>query len=202
MPNHIQDRMTDKKRSKIVILCSGSGTNAQRIIEYFENNNTVEVIGIFCSNTKAGVIDRMKKYQIPLMTFNKTAFNGNWFSGMLEVLNPDLIVLAGFLWKIPKHIIETFPRKIINIHPSLLPKYGGKGMYGMNVHTQVISDKETQSGITIHWVDENYDQGDIIFQQKVPVYSDDTPEMLACRIHEQEYIHFPRVIASVLQTEN
>ncbi|GIJ93576.1 phosphoribosylglycinamide formyltransferase [Capnocytophaga stomatis] len=185
---------------KIIIFASGSGSNAERIATYFKENDEVEVSLILSNNPKAGVLERAKRLQIPSVVFDRQAFyHSEVVLDIVKSQKPDLIILAGFLWKFPENIIEKFPNKIVNIHPSLLPKYGGKGMYGSFVHQAVIENKETESGITIHYVNENYDEGAIIFQAKTTVSENDTPDSLAEKIHQLEYKHFPEVIASLLK---
>lgn len=186
---------------KIVIFASGSGSNAQRIYEYFSENKNIEISLILSNNPKAGVLERVKKMSIPYIVFDRICFyKSPYIDTILKNIQPDLIVLAGFLWKFPEEIINNFQNKIINIHPSLLPKYGGKGMYGMNVHSAVIENKEKESGITIHYVNEHYDQGEIILQEKTEILETDTPESLAQKIHLLEYEHFPKVIENILFT--
>ncbi|WP_438961468.1 phosphoribosylglycinamide formyltransferase [Nonlabens sp.] len=184
---------------KIVILASGNGTNAQAIIDHFAINDKVKISLILSNNSTAYVLERAQKNNIPAMSFNKYAFAK---AGTIETLllaeQPDIIVLAGFLWKIPGSLVKLFPNKIINIHPALLPKYGGKGMYGIHVHRAVIENKEQISGITIHYVNENYDEGAIIEQFSCPIYKEDTADELAARIHELEHQHFPVVIEKIL----
>ena len=184
---------------RIVIFASGSGSNAENIHTQFANEN-IEIVAIFCNNDKAGVIERANRLQIPLHLFNRNDFNNTNIVDQ-EILNyqPDLIVLAGFLWKIPERLIQLFPNKIINIHPAILPTYGGNGMYGHFVHEAVINSKETKSGITIHYVNENYDEGDYIFQAECEVTSNDTPETLADKIHLLEFAHFPQIIKKIIQ---
>ncbi|GIJ97262.1 phosphoribosylglycinamide formyltransferase [Capnocytophaga stomatis] len=185
---------------KIIIFASGSGSNAERIATYFKENDEVEVSLILSNNPKAGVLERAKRLQIPSIVFDRQAFyHSEVVLDIVKSQKPDLIILAGFLWKFPENIIEKFPNKIVNIHPSLLPKYGGKGMYGSFVHQAVIENKETESGITIHYVNENYDEGAIIFQAKTTVSENDTADSLAEKIHQLEYKHFPEVIASLLK---
>ncbi|MFK8296996.1 phosphoribosylglycinamide formyltransferase [Capnocytophaga cynodegmi] len=185
---------------KIIIFASGSGSNAERIATFFKDDKNTRVSLILSNNPKAGVLERAKRLQIPSIVFDRQAFyNSEIVLDIIQSQNPDLIILAGFLWKFPENIIKNFPNKIINIHPSLLPKYGGKGMYGDFVHQSVIENKETESGITIHYVNENYDEGTIIFQTKTEVSANDTPETLAEKIHQLEYEHFPKVIASLLK---
>ncbi|MCB0461918.1 MAG: phosphoribosylglycinamide formyltransferase [Flavobacteriaceae bacterium] len=184
---------------RIVIFASGSGTNAENLIKFFHNRDNASVIQVLTNNPHAKVLDRCKKLNISALSFNKTAlYNTDHVVNLLKSVKPDLIILAGFLWKFPKNIIEEFQDKIINIHPALLPKYGGKGMYGIHVHQAVVDNKENESGITIHYVNENYDEGAIIFQAKCDVLASDTAEDVAAKIHELEMKHFPEVVNSLL----
>lgn len=184
--------------NKIVIFASGSGTNAENIIKYFENKEIAAVVAVFTNNSNAGVIERAQKFKVPIEIFSKTDFFENNFIQKIFSFKPDFIVLAGFLLKLPESLVQAFPNKIINIHPALLPKYGGKGMYGMNVHRAVVENKEKETGITIHYVNENYDEGAIIFQKKVALLITDTPEVVAEKIHELEQKHFPTAIEDLL----
>jgi phosphoribosylglycinamide formyltransferase-1 len=184
---------------KIIILASGSGTNAQAIMEYFADSDRIQVAGVFSNKKDAMVLERATKAGIAAMSFNKFAFaKAKTLHTLLLSINPDLIVLAGFLWKIPPHLIHDFPNKIINLHPALLPNYGGKGMYGAAVHTAVLENKETESGITIHYVNENYDEGAFIKQVSCPVHKEDTASDLAARIHQLEHAHLPQTIKELL----
>jgi len=184
---------------RIAIFASGSGTNAENIIRYFQERNTASVVQILTNNPHAKVLDRAKNHKISGLSFNRTAlYRTNDVLNLLQNTQIDLIVLAGFLWKFPEHILQAFPNKVINIHPALLPKYGGKGMYGAHVHNAVVENKEQESGITIHFVNENYDEGAIIFQATTAVTENDTPETLAEKIHQLEYKHFPEIIEQVL----
>ena len=184
----------------IVVFASGSGTNAENIIRFFESSNFAKVTCVISNRADAYVLVRAKKLNVNIKYLNKDAFyNTNEAFDFITALNPDLIVLAGFLLLVPSNIISTFPKRIINIHPALLPKYGGKGMYGDKVHNAVIENKEHESGITIHYVNEKYDEGDIIFQKSCPVFADDNAESLAKRIHQLEYEFFPKVIQMVLE---
>ena len=183
---------------KIVIFASGSGTNAENIIKHFKNKNTGTVVSVFTNNPKAFVIERAKNFQVPTEIFNKEELLEGKVLQKINALQPDLIVLAGFLLKFPENIVAQYPDKIINIHPALLPKYGGKGMYGSNVHKAVVENKEKETGITIHYVNENYDEGNIIFQKKVTVLVTDTPEVVAEKIHALEQQYFPIVIEDLL----
>ena len=187
------------KHHKILIFASGSGTNAEQIIRHFSPNPSVEVLGVYSNNPSAFVLERAKQLGVSIHVFNREQFNNpKDLLKDLQAQSPDLIVLAGFLWKIPPHIIDAFPNKIINIHPALLPKYGGKGMYGHHVHQSVIDARETESGISIHYVNSQYDQGAIIFQVKTSIDPDDTPESLAQKIHELEHRHFSEEIEKLL----
>lgn len=184
---------------KIAIFASGNGTNAQRIAEYFSENPNVEISIILCDRKDAYVLERAKKLNIPSRYFTKYEFyETNTILNILKDLQIDLIVLAGFLKLVPKLLIDSFPHRIINIHPALLPKFGGKGMYGERVHEAVIAAKEQQSGITIHYVNEYFDEGATIFQATCPIDTEETPETLAQKIHLLEYEHFPKVIESLL----
>ncbi|NAS31150.1 phosphoribosylglycinamide formyltransferase [Flavobacteriaceae bacterium R38] len=184
---------------QIVIFASGSGTNAENIIQYFDKKENASVVLILSNKKNAKVLDRANNHNIPCFYFNKTLFQKtNYINSLLQNINPDLIVLAGFLWKFPEAIIKDFPDKIINIHPALLPKYGGKGMYGMNVHEAVVENKETETGITIHYVNENYDEGAIIFQAKTQIDASDSPEHVAKKVHLLEYENFPVIIEQLL----
>ncbi len=182
---------------KIAIFASGSGTNAQNIIEYFSNNQQIVVDSLWSNNPNAYALKRAEKLGIEFLVFNKEELNNSEkVVKQLQHRNIDLIVLAGFLWLIPLHLIRNF--RIINIHPALLPKYGGKGMYGMNVHRAVVDNKDTESGISIHFVNEKYDEGKLIFQARCNISPEDTPEKVAEKVHELEYKHFPKVIERVL----
>ena len=183
---------------KIVIFASGSGTNAENIIKHFKSTSTGKVVSVFTNNPNAKVIERAKNFQIPTEIFSKEELYSGKVLQKLIAIAPDLIVLAGFLLKFPKNIVESYPNAIINIHPALLPNYGGKGMYGMNVHRAIVENKEKETGITIHYVNENYDEGNIIFQKKVTVLVTDTPEVVAEKIYELEQKYFPTVIEDLL----
>ncbi|WP_025742157.1 phosphoribosylglycinamide formyltransferase [Aquimarina pacifica] len=184
---------------RIVIFASGSGTNAENIIKYFHEQKIAEVTHVFSNNLRAKVLKRAHGLNVKALHFDRTSFYDT--SEVLHILKdakPDLIILAGFLWIFPKKIIDVFPNKVINIHPALLPKYGGKGMYGHHVHEAVVRNKEKESGITIHYVNEHYDEGAIIFQAKTPVKETDSAEDVANAIHQLEYKHFPIVIEELL----
>ena len=187
---------------RIVIFASGNGTNAQNIIQYFQQKTMANVVYVLTNNEHAKVLTRAQDMSVPAKAFSKEVLNNPY--GILETLKtlqPDLIVLSGFLLKFPAHIITEFPKKVINIHPALLPKYGGKGMYGRFVHEAVVANQETVSGITIHFVNEEYDEGAIIFQAKTTLSKEDTPEIVAAKVHQLEYEHFPKVIEQLLHDE-
>ncbi len=185
---------------KIAIFASGSGTNAQKIIEYFNEKPAFGKVEIIFSNKKdAYVLERAKNYNISSYIFNRDEFyHTDKIQNILLQHDIDLIVLAGFLWLVPQNVLQHYPKQIINIHPALLPKYGGQGMYGARVHETVIKNKDEYSGITIHYVNEHYDEGDIIFQAKCKVEHHDTADSLANKIHELEYEHYPRIIEDLL----
>lgn len=183
---------------KIVIFASGSGTNAENIIKYFETSKTAKVTAVLTNNATAKVIERASKYGITATIFSQKELIEGEIIQFLQKTNPDLIVLAGFLLKLPPTITQAYPDKIINIHPALLPKYGGKGMYGMNIHNAIITNKEIETGITIHFVNENYDEGAIIFQQKVGITDCQTAEDVAKKIQALEQYHFPEIIEQLI----
>lgn len=183
---------------RIIVFASGSGSNAENIIKYFASSKTATVTHVLSNNEHAKVFERCERLKIDASLIDKQVFTKE--NTVLQFLQQeaDFIVLAGFLWKIPENIVNAFPNKIINIHPALLPKYGGKGMYGMNVHKAVKANNETETGITIHYVNENYDEGAIVFQAKTDVLPSDSPEDIANKIHTLEYKHFPKVIEEVI----
>ncbi len=182
---------------RIIIFASGSGTNAENIIKYFDKNDFVKVTFVLANNKNAGVLERAKRLNIPSKVFSKSELNSDVFLQFLKK-EADFIILAGFLLKIPKNLIRAFPKKIVNIHPALLPNYGGKGMYGMHIHQAVVANKEPKTGITIHYVNENYDEGAIIFQAEITLTENDTPEEVAVKIHQLEQNNFPKVIENIL----
>jgi formyltetrahydrofolate-dependent phosphoribosylglycinamide formyltransferase len=183
----------------LAIFASGTGTNAQKIIEYFRYSKKIRVSLVVCNKPGAGVITLAEQNNIPVLLLEKDRFfNGDGY--LEELKGVDWIILAGFLWKLPLSIIRSFPDRIINIHPALLPAYGGKGMYGHAVHSAVLSSKEKESGISIHYVDEHYDHGRIIFQAKCPVLENDNVDSLAKRIQVLEHEHYPKVIEQLLMT--
>lgn len=183
----------------IAIFASGNGTNAEQIMEYFKDNRCIRIAYLFSNNRDAFVLKRAEKFNVPTQVFTRNEFyNLNGIVPFLLEKNIHFIVLAGFLWLVPKALIKAYHNKIVNIHPALLPAYGGKGMYGHHVHQSVIANNEKESGITIHYVNEQYDSGDIIFQARCPVVENDTSDTLAKRIHELEHKHFPQIIESVV----
>ena len=187
----------------IAIFASGSGSNAENLINYFRQHFNIRVCVVLTNNSQAGVIARAQSANVPIHIFNRNEFyDTENILEKLKELQIDYIVLAGFLWLIPTYLIENFSQHILNIHPALLPKYGGKGMYGMNVHRAVIENHEKQSGITIHEVDKEYDRGKIIFQATCDILPDDTPENLAAKIHELEYLHFPAIVENWIVANN
>ena len=191
---------SDKKVS-ILIFASGNGSNAENIITYFRKK-AIDINWIIITNNKnAGVIKRSIKMGVPYSVFNKKDFYENIFLKKISLINPKIIILAGFLLKVPENLIKKFDNKIINIHPSLLPKYGGKGMYGMHVHKEVIKNKEKQSGISIHYVNNQYDDGKIIFQKSTKITYPCAAEELAKKIHELEMKYFPVVIEKLIDSE-
>ena len=183
----------------IAIFASGNGSNAENIIRYFNSHNTIKAKLILSNRSDAYINVRAKNLNIPSFTFSKDDFKlGHIILKKLQEYNIDFIVLAGFLLKIPSNIINAYPHNIVNIHPALLPKYGGKGMYGDRVHNAVKESGDDKSGITIHYINENYDEGDVIFQISCDVKPDDSPETIASKVHKLEYEHYPRVIESVI----
>ena len=185
---------------RLAIFASGSGTNAQKLMEFFEDDHEVSVGAVFCNKPEAQVIERSKKFGIPVELFEKRDLMNPHFCKRLDFHFIDVIVLAGFLLKIPPHIIRAFPDRIINIHPSLLPKYGGKGMYGNKVHEAVLANNESESGITIHLVNEIYDDGRILCQKTCQVLPGDTSADLAARIHKLEHEYFPMIVNEYVRT--
>lgn len=194
---------------RIVIFASGNGTNAQRIIAYFRDRTDAQVVQVLTNNPRAKVLERARDLGVSALSFNRPAFyHTDDVLHLLQATQPDVIVLAGFLWLFPEKIIKAFPEKVINIHPALLPHFGGKGMYGRHVHEAVYAFAKAQhlknpsekvyTGITIHQVTAQYDKGEFLFQTKVEVTQEDTPTSIAKKVHELEYEHFPKVIAKFL----
>jgi phosphoribosylglycinamide formyltransferase-1 len=183
---------------KIGIFASGEGTNAQRFMDYFKSHKNITISLIVTNNPKAKVIERAKAMGVPYLVIDKEAFYNS--NKVVEELKHkiDFIVLAGFMWMVPENLIKAFHNKMVNVHPALLPAYGGKGMYGMHVHEAVIKNKEKNSGITIHYVNEHYDEGEIIFQKECTIQPSDTPQTLAKKIHQLEYEYYPQTVEKLL----
>jgi len=180
---------------RIAIFASGSGTNAEAILKYFLNHPSIKVALLLSNNPNAFALERAMKFNVPTRVFTKAQFrNSNDVLNWLREYRVTHIALAGFLWLIPKNLLQEFSDRIINIHPALLPKFGGKGMYGMKVHELVKTAAEKETGITIHLVNDQYDEGTIVFQAKCTVDSNDTPEQIASKVHQLEYAHYPRII--------
>ena len=184
---------------KIAIFASGSGTNAQNIIEYLNNKGIAKTEIILSNKKDSYVLERARQFDVPTVVFNRDEFyNSDTIPNLLDKYQVDLVILAGFLWLIPENLLKAYPNKIVNIHPALLPKYGGKGMYGAKVHESVVENKEEWTGITIHYINERYDEGDIIFQAKCKVEPSDNAETVAQKVHSLEYKHFPKIIEDIL----
>lgn len=182
---------------KIAVFASGSGSNAEQLIKHFQSVSEMTVSQVYCNKPDALVLERAKNLDVPSLVFTRSEFKSEEFLAQLESV--DFIILAGFLWKIPEYLIQAFPDKIINIHPALLPSYGGKGMYGSHVHESVIANKEKQSGITIHLVNENYDKGRTLFQASCDITSEDTPDSLTQKIHQLEHKYFPQIVEDYIR---
>ena len=187
-------------KKRIAIFASGSGSNAQKIMEHFKKHVEAEVVIVLTNNPEAYVLQRADNFEIPSHIFDKAEFyTTNSVVDLLKNLQIDLIVLAGFMWLIPQNLLKAFPNKIINIHPALLPKFGGKGMYGDRVHHAVMDAKEEESGITIHFVDENFDEGEIIHQSRFRIESGDDLEMIKFKGQQMEHLHYPKVVEQLLK---
>ena len=187
-------------KKRIAIFASGSGSNAQKIMEHFKKHLDAEVVIVLTNNPEAYVLQRADNFEIPSHIFDNNEFyKTNFVVDILKNLQIDLIVLAGFMWLIPENLLKAFPNKIINIHPALLPKYGGKGMYGDRVHHAVIDAKEEESGITIHFVDENFDEGEIIHQSRFRIEAGDDLEMIKFKGQQLEHLHYPKVVEQLLK---
>tara|TARA_R110002124_G_scaffold42049_3_gene129711 strand:+ start:717 stop:1277 length:561 start_codon:yes stop_codon:yes gene_type:complete len=184
---------------KIVVFASGSGTNAENIIKYFAEKRTATVVMVLTNNPLAKVITKAQNLEVESVVFSKSELIEGKVLQVINKIQPDLIVLAGFLLQFPESIIRAYPNKVINIHPALLPKYGGKGMYGINVHKAVVENKEKETGITVHMVNEHYDEGTILAQKKVVVLGTDTPEVVAEKVQDLEQRFFPEIIASLFK---
>jgi phosphoribosylglycinamide formyltransferase-1 len=183
----------------LVIFASGAGSNTQKIIDYFKNSSLATVTLIVCNKPEAGVLQIAGKENIPSLIISRhTFYETRDIAARLSGIQADWIILAGFLWKIPEYLVSAFPRRIVNIHPALLPRHGGKGMYGMRVHEAVIASGEQESGITIHYVNERYDEGEMILQKTCSVSPGDTPESLAQKVHQLEYEWYPQIIEKLI----
>lgn len=190
------------KTTHLALFASGSGTNAEAIIRYFQGHPSIHVAGVLCNKEGAGVIERARRLNTPYLVFSRNDFAENGVVHQwLHEHQVDYLILAGFLWLVPEFLVKEYSRRIINIHPALLPAYGGKGMYGERVHRTVLAAGEKESGITIHRVDEIYDHGEILFQARCPILPDDTPESLAQRIHTLEHQYYPAVIEKVIRED-
>ncbi|MFC4231924.1 phosphoribosylglycinamide formyltransferase [Parasediminibacterium paludis] len=203
--HRMSKRMTGKVTStkQIAIFASGAGSNAAKIIEHLQHNQYIKVKLVVCNKPEAGVLAIAELNNIETLLIEKEPFfRGDAYVNILKAKQIDFIVLAGFLWKVPAALIKAYPDKIINIHPALLPKYGGKGMYGHFVHEAVVANGETESGITIHYVNENFDEGKHIFQASCAVTKADTPDTVAAKIHQLEHLHFPRIVEEVVLSAN
>lgn len=186
----------------IIIFASGTGSNAEAIIRYFNNNSSINVEAVFSNNAHAEVLEKAQKMGVNRFVFNKNQLtNSSDVLKQLVQISPKLVVLAGFLKKIPQNIIEAFPNKIINIHPALLPKYGGKGMYGQNIHRAVVRNQDSESGISIHYVNKNYDEGGLIFQAKCSLSENETPESLSEKVRVLEHTYYPLIIEKILNND-
>lgn len=186
------------KTIRIALFASGSGTNVENIANYFNGKTTAKPVCVLCNKPDAFVLERAKRLNLDSMTFNRAEFNdGKKIIEYLGKHDIDFIVLAGFLWLVPEYLINKYPGRIVNIHPALLPKFGGKGMYGMHVHEAVKQSGETETGITIHLIDGNYDKGNTVFQAKVAVEPTDSPDDIANKVHKLEYEYYPKVIEEI-----
>jgi len=187
-------------KKRIAIFASGSGSNAQRIMEHFKKHTDAEVAIVLTNNPEAYVLQRADNFEIPTHIFEKREFyESNNVINLLKNLHIDIIVLAGFLWLVPENLLKAFPNRIINIHPALLPKYGGKGMYGDRVHKSIMANGDEESGITIHFVNENFDEGEIIHQSRFRIEKDDDLEMIKFKGQQLEHLHYPRVVEQLLK---
>jgi phosphoribosylglycinamide formyltransferase-1 len=182
----------------LIIFASGTGSNAEAIIRYFNDNRKADVSLIVCNKPMAGVLGVAERENVPTLVIDRESFHSEEFVEQLKSYKPSLIILAGFMWKVPHAVVEAFPDRIINIHPALLPNHGGKGMYGHNVHNAVLAAKDKESGITIHYVNEHYDEGNIILQARCRVHENEGADGLATRVHKLEHFYFPRAIENLL----
>ncbi len=191
--------MEQPHKKNIVIFASGSGSNAQRLLEHFEHHPQIRVAALFSNNPKAYALKRAETFHVPALLFSRDEFyNSDKVLQQVQQFKPDLIVLAGFLWLVPQNLLRAYHNRIVNIHPALLPKYGGKGMHGHHVHHAVVQAGEQESGITIHYINEEYDKGQFILQERCPVLPNDTPEDLAARVLQLEHRHLPLVVEKLV----
>lgn len=187
-------------KKRIAIFASGSGSNAQKIMEHFKKHPDAEVAIVLSNNPNAYVLQRADNFEVPSHVFDRFDFyKTNAVVDLLRKMEIDIIVLAGFLWLIPENMLKAYPNKIINIHPALLPKYGGKGMYGDHIHKAVIENRDSESGITIHFVNENFDEGEIIYQARFRIEKDDDIEIIKFKGQQLEHLHYPRIVESLLK---
>jgi len=187
-------------KKRIAIFASGSGSNAQKLMEYFKKHQEAEVVIVLTNNPEAYVIQRADNFEIPTHIFDKYEFiETNDIVNLLKNLQIDLIVLAGFLWLIPNNLLEEFPNQIINIHPALLPKFGGKGMYGDRIHRTILEAGEVENGITIHFVNEKFDEGEMIYQSRFKIGKNDTLETIKFKGQQLEHLHYPRIVENLIQ---
>lgn len=190
----------DEPKIKLAVFASGAGSNAEKLIRYFKASETAQVTLVVCNKPGAGVVSIAANEGVPVLLIEKERFfRGDAYLPFLQKEGIGFLALAGFLWKIPKALIDAYPKRIVNLHPALLPKFGGKGMYGQYVHEAVLNAGEVETGITIHYVDELYDNGDAIFQTACPVLPGDSPADIAGRIHALEHLHYPRVVEEVIR---
>lgn len=195
--------MEQSAKKNIVIFASGSGSNAQRLLEHFEHHPDIRVAALFSNNPNAYALKRAETYHVPAFLFNREEFyKSDMVLQQIRQFEPDLIVLAGFLWLVPQNLLQAFPNRIINIHPALLPQYGGKGMHGRHVHAAVVQAGDPESGITIHYINEEYDKGAFIRQERCPVLPGDTPEDLAARVLQLEHRYLPLVVEQLLTEQH
>lgn len=187
-------------KKRIAIFASGSGSNAQKIMEHFRYHEGAEVVLVLTNNPDAFVLQRADNFEVPSHIFDRKEFyESNAIIDLLDKLKIDMIVLAGFLWLVPKNLLHKYPNKIINIHPSLLPKYGGKGMYGDRVHQAVLDNKDEESGITIHFVNEHFDEGEVIYQGRFKIEPGDTLEIIKFKGQQLEHLHYPKIVENLIK---
>ncbi|MDF2190912.1 phosphoribosylglycinamide formyltransferase [Paraflavitalea sp. CAU 1676] len=200
MPQSVSQVSEQPSVTRVAVFASGAGSNAQKIIDHFRNHPSIRIALIVCNKPGAGVLGIAEREHIPVLLIEKeTFFRGNGYVDELKAAGIEFVVLAGFLWKVPASLTAAYPNRMVNIHPALLPRYGGKGMYGMHVHEAVIAAGEKESGITIHYVDNVYDNGAIVYQATCAIEPGDSPAVLARKVHELEHAHYPRIIQQVIE---